>query len=151
MTQAQIDPPPRFAFWRNWLLIASGLFTIQSITWLFFGSFDPFGLYTGLMAQSFWDTSTLTPEAQKTFAFAVVPLGATTAGYFLMVHFLVRYGFPRRERWAYRAVVAALLLWFVLDTSFSLWHGAWFNVLIVNLPCVVIMGIPLLGLRRAFG
>lgn len=150
MDQTQVVNVPRFAFWRTYLLIVSAIFAIQGITWMFFGSFDPFGFYTRLMAQAFWDTSSLTPEAQKTFAFAVVPLGATTTGYFILVHFLVKYAFPRRERWAYQAVVVALLVWFGLDTGFSLLHGAWFNVFVVNLPCLVMMGLPLLGLRRAF-
>jgi hypothetical protein len=140
----------RFAFWRTYLLIASAVFGLQGVSWILFGSFDPFGLYTGLMARTFWGSAGLTAEAQKTFSFAVGPLGATTAGYFLLVHWLVRYGFARRERWAYTAVVAAVLVWFGLDTIASLLHGAWFNVAIVNVPCLILLGIPLLALRRAF-
>ena len=117
---------------------------------MLFGSFDPFGFYTTLMAYTFWNVPTLTPEAQKTFAFAVVPLGATTTGYFVMVYFLVKYGFAQRERWTYQAVVAAVAVWFILDTSFSLLHGAWFNVAVVNIPGIIVLGIPLLRLRRAF-
>jgi hypothetical protein len=140
----------RFAFWRTYLLAASALFGVQSVSWLLFGSFDPFGFYTGMMARTFWGSAELTAEAQKTFSFAVGPLGATTAGYFVLVHYLVRYGFPRRERWAYIAVVAAVLVWFGLDTAASLRHGAWFNVVVVNVPCLVLLGIPLLALRRDF-
>jgi hypothetical protein len=139
-----------FGFWRTYLLVVSALFGLQGVSWLFIGSFDPFGVYTNLMARTFWNTPTLTPEAAKTFSFAIIPLGATNAGYFLLVHALVKYAFPRRERWAYLAVVAALLLWFSLDTSFSVLHGAWFNVLLVNIPCLIVMGIPLLGVRHAF-
>lgn len=139
-----------FTFWRTYLLIASALFGLQGISWIVFGSFDPFGFYTGLMAQTFWGSAELTAEAQKTFSFAVGPLGATTAGYFLLVHCLVRYAFPSRERWAYVAVVAAILVWFGLDTAASLRHGAWFNVAVVNVPCLILLGVPLLALRRVF-
>jgi hypothetical protein len=144
------DSTVRFTFWRTYLLVASALFGLQGVSWILFGSFDPFGFYTGMMAWTFWGSVGLTSEAQKTFSFAVGPLGATTAGYFVLVHYLVRYGFPRRERWAYTAVVTAVLVWFGLDTAASLRHGAWFNVVIVNVPCLILLGIPLLALRRAF-
>mgnify|MGYP006277735585 CR=1 FL=1 len=140
----------RFDFWRGWLLVMSTVFAVQAFGWILFGSFDPFGLYSTLMAREFWDTGALTPEADETLAFAVVPLGATTAGYFVLVHYLVRFGFARRERWSFHAVVAALAVWFVLDSAFSLWHGAWFNVILVNVPCIVLLGVPLLRLRRYF-
>ena len=140
-----------FAFWRAYLLVASALFGLQGISWVLFGSFDPFGLYTGLMAQAFWGSTALTAEAQTTWGFAVGPLGATTAGYFLLIHMLVRYAFPRGEWWSYMAVVGAVLVWFGLDTAASLLHGAWFNVLLVNIPCLVLLGVPLFALRRAFG
>ena len=77
---------------------------------MFFGSLDSFGFYRGLLTQTFWDTLRLTLEAQKAFAFAVVPLGVTTTGRLRLVHFLVKYAFPRRERWACQAVVTTLLI-----------------------------------------
>jgi hypothetical protein len=55
---------------------------------------------------------------------------------------------PRRERWAYTAVFTAVLVWFGLDTAASLRHGAWFNVVIVNVPCLILLGIPLLEIWR---
>jgi hypothetical protein len=139
-----------FEFWRRYLLVVSALFAVQGASWVLMGSFDPFGFYTGLLARSFWGTARLTPEAQKVFSFTVGPLGATVAGYFLMVHMLARFALPRREAWAYWTIVGALLLWFILDSAASLFHGMLANVLIVNIPCLIIMGLPLLALRRAF-
>lgn len=139
-----------FEFWRRYLLVVSALFALQGASWVLMGSFDPFGFYTGLMARSFWGTETLTLEAQKVVSFTVGPLGATVAGYFLMVHMLARFALARREAWAYWTIVGALLLWFILDSAASLFHGMLANVLIVNIPCLIIMGLPLLALRRAF-
>lgn len=139
-----------FEFWRRYLLVVSALFALQGASWVVMGSFDPFGFYTGLMARSFWGTGTLTPEAQQVFSFTVGPLGATVAGYFLMVHMLARFALPRREAWAYWTIVGALLLWFILDSGASIVHGMIANVLIVNIPCLVVMGLPLLAMRRAF-
>jgi hypothetical protein len=140
----------RFDFWRRWLLIASAVFALQGALWAVLGSFDPFGYYTRLLGTALWDLPELPPDGQRAFEFMMVPLGATTAGYFVLVHMLVRKAFPRREPWAYWTVVGALLTWFFVDSSFSLVHGAAFNVWLVNVPCVLVLGMPLAFIRRAF-
>lgn len=148
-----MTPPPlpgRFRFWWRCLLLLSALFAVQAASWMFLGSFDPLGFYEGYMARAFWGADALPPDADLAFAFTLVPFGATTAAYFVLVFLIVHQAFPRRERWAYGTVVGATLVWFVLDTSLSIWHGAWFNVWIVNLPCITALAIPLLGLRPYF-
>jgi hypothetical protein len=57
-----------FAFWRTYLLVASTLLVLQAVSWIVFGSFDPFGLYTSLMARAFFGSARLPAEAQKTFS-----------------------------------------------------------------------------------
>jgi len=140
----------RFEFWRRWLLVASAVFALQGALWAVLGSFDPFGYYTRLLAAALWNLPELPPDGQRAFEFMLVPLGATTAGYFVLVHMLVRRAFPRREPWAYWTVVGALLTWFFVDSAFSLAHGAAFNVWLVNVPCVIVMGLPLTLMRGAF-
>ena len=143
-------PERRFRFWRGWLLVATAIFAVQALSWVFIGSFDPFGIYDGLLARALYGTDTLPADAALLFRFAVVPLGATTAGYFVLAHAIVRFAFPRRERWAWWAVTGAIAVWFVFDSAFSIWHGAAFNVFLVNIPCVVILGVPLGALWPAF-
>lgn len=141
----------KFAFWYRYLLIISALFGLQAVTWLFFGSFDPLGVYTGLLADALFGVPRLPQEARVTLAFATGPLGATTAGFWVLVHALVRHGFSRRDRWSYRAVVSAVLVWFTLDSVASVAHGAWFNVLLVNIPCLLLIGVGLIRVRPYVG
>jgi hypothetical protein len=61
--------------------------------------------------------------------------------------FVARHGLRRRERWAHISLSASLGTWFVLDSVASVMIGATFNVLHVNLPCLLVLGIPLLLLR----
>lgn len=150
LKQRADDSGRLFGFWRCWLMVASAMFGIFGASWAVLGNFDPFGIYTSLLARSQWGTGQPTSEALDTFAFMAVPLGATTAGYFVMVFMLVRFAFAQRQPWAYWTVVAALLTWFVIDSVFSGLHGAYFNIWLVNLPCLLIMGVPLLMLRNAF-
>jgi len=143
-------PAQRFRFWRGYLLVVSALFAVQAISWVFIGSFDPFGFYDGLLARALYGQDALPADAGRMFQFAVAPLGATTAGYFVLVHAIVRFAFPRREPWAWWAVTAAVAVWFVLDSAFSIVHGAVFNVWLVNIPCVILLGSALAALWPAF-
>jgi hypothetical protein len=64
--------------------------------------------------------------------------------------FLARAPFKRRERWARDCIAAGIGLWFVLDTAISLYHGVYFNALAVNVPLLVIVGLPLWFTRGEF-
>ena len=139
-----------FAFWTRFLLVASALFAAQAASWIVIGSFDPFGLYKGLLAHALFGGDGLSPEARTTFRFGVGLLGATTAAFFVLVFLIVRHAFSRREPWSHRAVVAGVAVWFVLDSGFSLAVGAVFNVVLVNVPCLIILAIPLLATAREF-
>jgi hypothetical protein len=54
----------------------------------------------------------------------------------------------RGERWARRASVLGLAGWLVLDSTISLAHGAWWNVVYVNVVPVLTFGV-LLALTRS--
>ena len=138
----------KFEFWIQWLFGASVVFAMQAASWALIGSFDPFGFYESYAASALWGSSALPDDARRMFAFAVIPLGATTCGFFVIVAMITREALARRERWAYRAVSAGIVTWFVLDTAFSAAHGAWFNIWIVNLPSFLVLATPLIGMRR---
>jgi hypothetical protein len=140
----------RVRFWSLWLQIASALFAVQAVSWILLGTLDPFGIYDQLLAESLLARDSLTDGERSVFAFANILLGATTAGFFVMFFILARIPFQRLERWSYFCLVFGLLTWFVLDSSFSLMHGAVFNVLLVNVPCLLVLSIPLLATARAF-
>ena len=140
----------RFEFWRRLLLVLLVLFAVQATTWPLMRSFDPFGLYEFYMSRAMWGTERLPEDARRAFAFALIPLGATTAGFFVLAALVVQHAFPRRELWAFRAVVGAVVTWFVLDTGLCAVEEAWFNILIVNLPCAIALSVPLGFLARHF-
>jgi hypothetical protein len=140
----------RFHFWRCWLLVASVALSLQGLTWIYWGSFDPFGIYDGMLAKSLFGSEVFTPEAKVAFAYAVSLLGATDAAFFLLFTFIVMFPFAKREKWSHAAVSSALLLWFVFDSGFSAHVGAWFNIFLVNLPCLIVLGIPLVVTAKDF-
>ena len=139
-----------FARWCLVLRVLTVAAAVQALGWAVLGAFDPFGAYETRLARALWGAERLGDDARRTFAFALGPLGATTLGFWLLAHALVRHAFPRRERWAYRAFVGALAAWFVVDSAASLARGGAFNVWLVNVPCLVLFGVPLLAVRGAF-
>jgi hypothetical protein len=76
-------------------------------------------------------------------------LGATMAGWLVMMGWLVAGPFRRGERWAWTAITLGMIVWFVLDTGTSLAHGVVFNA-ISNLGFLFGFGIPLVATYRHF-
>lgn len=133
-----------YNFWVHWIIAASSIFVLQGISWIAIGSFDPFGYYDRMMSIALLESSQLSPESKKVFQFSLVMLGATTAGYFVMFGFVAKHGLLKRQRWAHWTLSAGLGTWFVLDSVASIAAGASFNVWLVNVPCLLVLGIPLL-------
>lgn len=71
------------------------------------------------------------------------PIGGATLGQFVLAAYVARFAMPAGERWAWRASLASVLLWALLDSAYSLSAGASFNVVLVNLPCVAVLAPPL--------
>lgn len=128
-----------FSFWVSYLKVISIFFAVMGAMWAVVGSFDPFGFYDTQFARAFWDTDTLPPDAMRTFRFITGPFGATSMGYFILQYFIATNAYARREKWAYQAIIFAFVAWFVLDTTMSAWHGAYFNILMANIPSLIAM------------
>ncbi len=136
----------RFMFWQRWLLIAGLGITVFGLLMVFFNATPLFALFNRHIDPVFWDTSP-PPEAFTAFRTWLYSVwGATIAGWGVMVIFLVHVPFKRRERWAWSALVAGLLVWYTLDTTFSLAFGVTFNALFNTL--LLILFVPPLALTH---
>lgn len=138
-----------FGFWVAYLKAISIFFALMGAMWAVIGNFDPFGFYESYFAQAFWQSDTLPQDAKRTFNFILGPFGATSMGYFILQYFIAANAYAKREKWAYRAVIVAFLAWFVLDTSMSIRHGAYFNVLIANVSALFAM-LPVFFTKKYF-
>ncbi len=136
--------------WTIYLKCLSLFFTLQGLLWAFIGSFDPFQLYDSLMAQAFFNQPLLPPPAEKVFRFILAPFGTTTAGYFLLQYYIAAHAFVKRQYWAYQAIVLAFLFWFITDTSLSIYHQAYFNIWMANIPALLLMSPVIVCTRKYF-
>ena len=134
---------PKIKFWSRWLVCASAVFAVLSLTWIFFGSFDPFGIYDSRLAGALFGRETLSASEQSVFGFGAGLLGATGFAFFVLCAFLAGIPFLNGEKWAHTALTAGIVSWFVLDSVFSVYMNAYFNVFIVNVPCLLAYAVPL--------
>lgn len=141
MSSVPQAPPP--LAWR-WLLVWSAFFVVFGAATALLGSLPPASLWTDWIADHFVGRP-MSPNEAELVAFMRGPLGATMAGSYVMQTALVAIPLRRGERWAWWSILGALLTWFVIDCAVSIAHGAWFNVVRVNLVALVVTGIGLAG------
>lgn len=84
------------------------------------------------------------PENNAQRDFLAAPIGGTIFGNFVLTGFIAWFPLRERKRWAWWSLLVSLLAWFLTDSSMSLVHGAWFNVLQINLTTLILQGIPIL-------
>lgn len=136
-------------FWIRWLYVAAGLTLVGG---LFIALFTGTALMAPLeepIRAVFWGRATPAAAAATFWRFAFGLAGAVMAGWGLTVLLVVRFGLAAGHRWAWWAVVGALDLWYVLDTSISAYYGVWINVAF-NTFFLLLYAIPLLATRRHF-
>lgn len=139
----------KFEFWVNYLKVISLFFALMGLFWAYFGTFDPFGLYDYYFAKSFWNLEQLPNDAERAKTFLLAPFGTTAAGYFTIQYFVAKYGYAQKERWAYDAIVVGFLVWIINDCIMTVYHGAYFNLVLANLPSLIFMS-PIFFTRKYF-
>jgi hypothetical protein len=138
-----------FRFWQRWLVAASVFFCVFGIVVALFPNAFFLSMWTEALARAFYDGAE--PESAAAFrTFVMGPLGGTIAGSYLLQTFVAVIPFARREPWAWWATLSGLLLWFVVDSSLSISHGAAFNVWMINLMPLIVFVLPLAATRSAF-
>lgn len=139
---------PGFRFWHRWLLVVSYLFLAQGLFVALWPGSVLLAPHTDATGRVFFGGA-LPAEAEALRVFLFAPLGATIAGFYLLQVFIVHGPFRRREAWAWHAVLWATLLWFVVDSALSAARGALFNVWMINVWPLLLVGLPLAGTYAA--
>ena len=137
------------ALWDRWLLVVGWVVVLFGLLLAVFNRSAPMDLlFHDQIDPAFWpDAPPPAALSFRTWAYAV--LGATMAGWGLLVVALANNPFARRERWARNALAASLGLWFVVDTSLSLAAGVAFNAAF-NTLFLLMVAAPVVATWRDF-
>ena len=76
-------------------------------------------------------------------------LGAVMVGWMLSMIAIIMGPFRRGEFWSWKAIAGSLVLWFLLDSGYSIASGFWQNA-ILNLTLLVGFAVPLAASFRQF-
>ncbi len=140
----------RFEFWRKWLLAANLMTIMVGLLIAFAGNSFVFALHNAGTQELFFQGQAITGDmlSFKNWLFGII--GGSIVGFHVLMVFIIIYPFRERQRWAWIALWAGLLSWFVIDSGISAFYGAYYNILLINLVALILIGLPLLMTRREF-
>jgi len=107
-----------------------------------------FAMWNDAAAATLYSTPHVPDELTRFAAFGDGVLGGTIIGKWVAAWWLAAGPARRRVRWAVDALLAGLVVWFVVDSAASIRAGAIFNVWMINVVPLVGVG-PLLLLVRS--
>lgn len=140
----------RFSFWQKWLTYANIMAIGVGFLCAFAGNSIFFDLHNTQTKEVFFAGEAFSPEVLhlKNWLFGII--GGTIVGFHTLMVFISEYAFKQKQRWAYRAMWLGMVSWFFIDSGISYYTGAIHNVILINLPAMVLIGLPLVMTRRAF-
>lgn len=143
-------PAKKFEFWQKFLTYANVMTLFVGIFVAFAGNSFLFEIHNNYTQDLFFEGKELPENALffKNWLFGII--GATTVGFHLMMIAISENAFKKKEKWAYYTLCLGLLSWFLIDSSISAYYGAIYNLVLINLPALIIIGIPLLATRKEF-
>jgi hypothetical protein len=137
-------------FWDRWLLFVAWLLVVFGLLLAFFNQTRLFDVaFNRQIDPVFWPEMVLADSINLFQSWIYGVLGATVAGWGMFIVFLARHPFPRRERWARDCIAAGFIVWYIADTSISLYFGVLFNALFNTLLAGLVFA-PLLATKKEF-
>jgi hypothetical protein len=76
-------------------------------------------------------------------------LGATLSGWGVFLAYIIYYPFRERQKWSWNCIAFGITLWFLIDTSISIYFHVFFNA-VFNAILFLSIIIPLLFVKRYF-
>lgn len=139
-----------FNFWQKWLVYANIFFAIFGIVLALFSDSFLFDIHNHYTKEVFFKGNELTENELHFKKFIYGVCGATIAGFQILIVFIAKFPFKKKEKWAYQAMWSGISVWFITDCCLSFYHGAIHNILLVNLFSFIMMTLPLIFTRKYF-
>lgn len=129
----------RFSFWQRWLFVYGLMISIFGVFMAFFSGTIFFELFNNQINPVFWGVENI-PATTRTFQGWLYGVsGSIMTGWGIFLTFIAYYPFKMKEKWSWNCLISGLLVWFVMDTSISVYFNVYFNVLFNSL--IFILGL----------
>jgi len=139
-----------FYFWQKWLTWANVLTLGVGLLVAFAGNSILFEIHNEYSRDLFFQGKELEGDLLyfKNWLFGII--GATIVGFHALMIMISENAFKRREKWSYWALWLGLLSWFIIDSGISVYYGAVYNLVLINLFALFLIGLPLVMTRTEF-
>lgn len=97
----------------------------------------------------FWGDMKVSSEVIHFQQWVYGVMGATCAGWGVIIYFIVNNAFKKKEIWAWNSILVGIIMWFIFDESISLYFKVYFNA-IFNLALIISIFLPLIFTRCYF-
>lgn len=140
----------KFLFWQKWLTYANVLTIGVGLLVAFWGNSIFLDIHNQFTLETFFGGNAITEEVLlfKNWLFGII--GGTIVGFHVLMIMISENAFKKKERWAYQALWYGLLSWFVIDSGISIYYRAIYNVVLINLVALILIGFPLVMTRKEF-
>lgn len=139
-----------FNFWHKWLLATSIILIAFGLGMAFFNQSAVFNqTFNNQINPAFWGHTQIDGMITHFQGWIYGVLGATVAGWGVMVFFIIQYPFISRQLWAWTACALSIGVWYAVDTWISLAFGVYFNA-VFNTLLLLLFALPLTYTRSQF-
>jgi len=139
-----------FNFWQKCLTYTNVLTVLVGLLFAFVGDSFVFEVYNDYTKENFFGGSEFTTEVLQLKKWLFGIIGGMIVGFAILTIGISENAFKNKEPWAYKTICLGLITWFIIDSAVSIYTGAIYNVVLINLFTLVLIGIPLVMTRSAF-
>ena len=133
----------KFSICVLWLKIVSVLFAFLGIVIALFNQTAIFkAMFNNQINPVFWYNSELSIESLRFQQWIYGLLGATCLMVGILIYFIIKNAYTKKEKWAWKCLFYSVLAWFVIDEPISIYYRVYFNA-IFNLILLIAVLTPL--------
>lgn len=140
----------KFNFWQKWLTFASCFMLLIGLLVAFLGNSFIFEAHNSYTQELFFNGEIIEGDMMKLKNWLFGIIGASIVGFASLLILISENSFKNKEAWAYKAIWIGILSWFLIDSGISIYYKAFYNVVIINIPALVMVGLPLIMTRKEF-
>lgn len=135
-----------FNFWQRWLFffgIVSAMFGIVLMSPAMFNADIKY------ISSAFWESGVTPVEVKVFYNWVFGVYAAMEISWALFIVLVACYPFNRKEKWSWYCLFSCISVWFVIDTSFSLYYEFYVNA-VNNSLFYVLLILPLIFTKKEF-
>ena len=140
----------KYKIFIKWLQTISVILCLFGISLAFFGK-SPFffWLFFGQPYPTFFESSTFTEQVILLGAWNGAMAGSAYTFTGILMFFIFTFSFLKREKWAFSAILTGLIIWYSLNTGFTIIYKVYFKIIIDTIFFLSVM-IPIIIIRKGF-